>query len=457
MSMVSVLRPPRRLVRVTADPPRQLLDLVTYALVAVAVLWPTYLVLPVGGINFSATRLLVLFSLVLSAGVSMLSPSAAMAMAMGLKRFWRFYFLFAALFVWQMLCDVSAAEPGPSIALTVIEMIFVFSIFFPVFLCATSTRARQVITVILAVSALIALLVGVYEAITGANISAGIASRSAVSSQIVRAMTLTQIRDGAYRIKSIFSHPILLSQFAGMMLPMFIHLMLQGRRGLLRVMGAAGVVMAPFVILSTVARSGVLVALIAVTGYFGFVQFVHRRIKATTIIAAACAGLLAIGVLGFTAETFQGLIHGRTTIEVSSATSREIMIDKGLDAIQESPILGYGHGQAANYAGLVGNSNLLTIDNYYLSALLDFGYPGLFLTLCVFLEVVLVLTGAVSLAVTPHDRSMISAYAATAAVLVGQYVINSWDNLIYLFIALGVCMGAVTSFDAARSASQQSR
>jgi O-antigen ligase len=429
------------------NPLTRTLILTTYVLAAFAVLWPTYLVAPVAGANFSATRLLVLLTLGFCVVVCTLSPVTGQTMLRLLRRFWRFYLLFGLMFMWRLICDLSGVEPTRSIALTLIEMVGVFSIFVPMALVSASASVRRMLVIVIAFAALVAMLIGVYEALSGSNISARLAGRTAASAEIARSMMITQIRDGMYRIKAVFAHPILLSQFAGMILPLFIHLVLHSKGRLVRLAGLAGTILVPFVILKTVARSGILVAVLAVGVYFGLMLLARRKIRLGTLVVAALAGALAIGAVGVMTTTLEGLVQGRTAVEVSSGNSRTMMIRRGVDAVQESPIVGYGQGQSPFYAGLLGSNNLLTIDNYYLSAVLDFGIPGLALLLLLFLEILLIMTKAVRLAETPEERSLLAACGATCAVMFGQYVISSWDNLIFLFIAVGICMGAVIDFD----------
>lgn len=433
--------------RPRVDPVMRMMVVATCIVVVFAVLWPSYLVAPILGVNFSATRLLVLFVLCLSVAACSLSPTAYQTTAALAQRFWRFYLLFGLLFVWRMVCNVSGITPAASTSLTLIEMVGIFAIFMPVALVSASGQARQVLALVIGLAALIVLLLGVYEAISGVNISARIVGSSSISAEIARQMMFTQVRDGIHRIKSVFGHPILLSQFAGLILPLFIHFALHGRKGLFRLMGLAGIVIAPYVILMTAARSGIVVALLAVAAYFAFTLLIRRRIRAANILTAIVAALLAVGAFSLLESAVRGLIQGRTAIEVSSANSRTIMIARGRDALEQSPIVGFGHGQSGLHAGLVGTNNVVTIDNYYLSAVLDFGVPGLLITLLLFFEIIIISTRSVAAASNARDRSLVAAFGSTAAVLGGLYVISSWDNLIILFIAAGFCMGAVVGAD----------
>ena len=53
--------------------------------------------------------------------------------------------------------------------------------------------------------------------------------------------------------------------------------------------------------------------------------------------------------------------------------------------MEKSPILGYGPSTGASKIGYLGNSNSLTIDNYYLSMVIESGIPGLLLYIAMLL------------------------------------------------------------------------
>lgn len=68
---------------------------------------------------------------------------------------------------------------------------------------------------------------------------------------------------------------------------------------------------------------------------------------------------------------------GRNQQEVSSTSTRLTMIRDGVAALADSPIWGFGHNMALSKAGVVNSAGIPTLDNYFLSISLDYGYFGL--------------------------------------------------------------------------------
>jgi O-antigen ligase len=71
------------------------------------------------------------------------------------------------------------------------------------------------------------------------------------------------------------------------------------------------------------------------------------------------------------------ILIGRTTREFNSGAVRLEMWQAGLRLAAQSPIWGYGQDMAAYVLGFRGSGGVITIDSYFLSVLLESGYPGL--------------------------------------------------------------------------------
>lgn len=71
------------------------------------------------------------------------------------------------------------------------------------------------------------------------------------------------------------------------------------------------------------------------------------------------------------------LVAGRTRIEASSSNVRLKMLSDGVAALWDSPIWGFGHGLALSKVGVVNPFGLATIDSYWLTIAIDYGYMGL--------------------------------------------------------------------------------
>lgn len=133
------------------------------------------------------------------------------------------------------------------------------------------------------------------------------------------------------------------------------------------------------------------------------------------------------------------LVQGRSNAEVQSNLARDEMIRRGFEATSDSPITGYGHGQSAIKAGVAGRNDFLTIDNYYLSAMVDFGFVGLSLLLAFLTSIIIVGLRAACATADDFTRSIIVAMTAAAAGLIpGLFVISSWDSTVIIFLVAGI-------------------
>src|SRR6202007_1659913 len=84
--------------------------------------------------------------------------------------------------------------------------------------------------------------------------------------------------------------------------------------------------------------------------------------------------LLAVPVVYNTVEQ---LAAGRSYREQQSSNMRILMWERGEPLVMARPVLGYGGGTSAELAGVRANmGGTYTIDDYYLSTLLDSGYVG---------------------------------------------------------------------------------
>jgi len=149
-----------------------------------------------------------------------------------------------------------------------------------------------------------------------------------------------------------------------------------------RRIGLAACLLAPVGIYLAHTRSAIL------AGALGIVIYVSLR----ALTRAGFNGLrlaivlvLAFGVIAAAALSGSGrvmdLVKGRTAAEVGSSYARVVMMQRGMVALEKSPIVGSGPGTAVYKIGQLQAGAGLTIDNQFLSELLDTGVPGLLLYL----------------------------------------------------------------------------
>ncbi len=184
-------------------------------------------------------------------------------------------------------------------------------------------------------------------------------------------------RDGVYRVASVFSHPLVFGEYLAMILPFCIYFVTDGKRSAIRYCALLVLCLIPLGIFITHTRSSMVAAVVGIIAFFvarSIALSQKNSSRAIAIIAIVVGGcILTIVLFWLTQDMFQG----RTAAERGSSAARITMLSRGLTAIEESPILGYGAGTAASKIGYLSASRSLTIDNYYLSIAIENGVPGL--------------------------------------------------------------------------------
>jgi O-antigen ligase len=131
------------------------------------------------------------------------------------------------------------------------------------------------------------------------------------------------------------------------------------------------------------------------------------------------------------------MIIGRSAVERVSNNLRSIMWESAWPYFYKSPILGWGEGSAANFVGLY-LSSTKTVDDSYLSMLLNGGISGVFLFFAFF---IVVLFRLIIARVDESDRFLNAAwFSSIVAVLVCQKItsIPFLFGLAYLLAGVSV-------------------
>lgn len=282
-----------------------------------------------------------------------------------------------ALLLWRVLGIFGSEIPLLSVRGVLNEAL---SVYLPLLAALGLVQTRRDVHAVLATflaATGVVVLVALYEFAVGRNVFYEIFEvDSAYLEQVLR----DKLRAGAYRLQSTFSHPLSLSEFLVLMVPVAFYMaFVDGFRWLRSIALLLLVALATFVIIRTASRSGMggFAVVLALTVGIGFTRLLLRSRDAVR------GGLYVLGILatvmGTVAALFlmQEILAGRTAGERSSALVRLLMWEHGLQKAWEHPILGWGQDLAAQVLGFIGNQGVLTIDSYYLSVLLDAGYPGL--------------------------------------------------------------------------------
>ncbi|MBV8973230.1 MAG: O-antigen ligase family protein [Sphingomonadaceae bacterium] len=185
--------------------------------------------------------------------------------------------------------------------------------------------------------------------------------------------------DGLYRVRGPFSVSLLFAEFLALCMPFVIHWFLTGRSLLLRLAMVPLGVFLIATILITHSRLGLVGTLVAIGTYVPLWGFRQWRAKTTSIIGPAMligAPLAAIGLVGLilSSHTLTTKVFGGGAQQASTEARAE-QVRLAVPKILSNPI-GHGRGTSGTVIGFVNPAGYITVDNHYLTTLVDIGVLG---------------------------------------------------------------------------------
>jgi hypothetical protein len=181
-------------------------------------------------------------------------------------------------------------------------------------------------------------------------------------------------RDGVYRVKATFEHPLTCAQF---LISVGVAFLAKGFFELApgRMYWILTGLAALFSVVLTNTRSGVVLgagfaALVIMLKFLTWTSKFRNHLSATLLrVQLMWLPFILIGVALWILE----VVRGRTAEEAMSTDSRISTLVRGIPAIFESPIVGHGSGEGAKIAGFKGYFGTYFLDNIYLAYALDYG------------------------------------------------------------------------------------
>lgn len=183
-----------------------------------------------------------------------------------------------------------------------------------------------------------------------------------------------QSRDGMYRVKATFEHPLTCAQFLITVGAAFFTKGLFDKTRFAKYWAIAGLFSFGSVVFTYTRSSMVLgaaiVGLILVVKFMTWTSKFRNRLSATVLrVQLMWLPFILVGVALWVLQ----LVKGRTAEESMSSEARVSMLTRGVPAIFESPIWGHGSGEGAKIAGFKGYFGTYFLDNIYLAYALDYG------------------------------------------------------------------------------------
>jgi hypothetical protein len=257
-------------------------------------------------------------------------------------------------------------------------------------------------------------------------------------------------RDGLYRAQGGFSHPLVLSDFAAIAVPICLAMLLSPKSQRPTSL-AIGALLATFVaVYLTFTRTPQIVAGLTLFIFMIGVNISRNTVRNDfmrvylTIVTITC---LCLTLFVFSSHA-ESLVSGRTSEEMSSSQSRFLMLERGYEWVRHSPLVGYGWLDGPQLAAL---GKEQSVDNHYLVIALAAGIPASLLLLLLHSAVVIKCLASA----WAHTRCRL-VYLAIASMVSGmaltKVVYTLPDLHFMLYFAIGLYAAARSSERASNAA-----
>lgn len=415
---------------------RTWIGLFALLLILLSIIWPRYTQLGLGNFRLSPFYTLGLLCWVLFAVLITVhrhyAPLLRQAISARATPLW----LFVAWFAWRMLSSILGDRPAFSIQETLRDILFLGPLLPAALMLAVQDNPIRSLLRLLILATGIVVVVAVLERQTASTVAQLFPLSVSGPSEFISEMLRPNLRAGVLRSKSTFFHPILFAQYLCWVLPLLLCALTYKIGPLFRLAALAMILLTALALTWTGARSALVGAAVAVVVYFALIAIQRARLRFdASIVVLAFAGVLGFIFASFAQDLIQDISLGRDSTEFGSTQVRLRMLEIGLNNIQLSPIWGFGEGRASSYAGnFTGSSSFATIDNFYLSTLLNNGWIGFVLMLSAFASLILYSVKVAIQLRRPLDAALA---AGSVALAVTFSIVSLTDGLSLLLISLG--------------------
>ena len=185
--------------------------------------------------------------------------------------------------------------------------------------------------------------------------------------------------DGLYRTRGPFVNSLVFAEYLAICETFVLHWLLSGRTLLLRVAMAVTWVVLLAAILITQSRLGLVGVIVGLLIYVPLWAYRRWRADPTSIFGPTIlfgAPIIALALMGivFSSHTATTRILGGGAQQASTA-AREEQRRLAIPKVLRNPV-GYGRGSSGRVIGFVSPAGITTVDNHYLTTLIDLGMLG---------------------------------------------------------------------------------
>jgi O-Antigen ligase len=272
-----------------------------------------------------------------------------------------------------------------------------------------------------------------------------------VDAAVVEAILGNGVRSytGAYRAQGTFDGPIQMGEFTTLCFAFVIHFAVAGRTARIRFLAR---ISAPILLVICVmcgSRSSA-VGLVGTIVTYAFIHSVRlwrrdRQSLAGPLLALSYpigGGLLLVST--FFVGRLKGLVWGNSSVQQASTQARYDQIHMAMPKLLRHP-WGYGIGRAADVVGWVSAGGQLSLDNYYLTLVMDYGPQGLITYLFLFIySIIKAIWQVIQLKLPdPELELLVPAAVALSNFLVVKSVFSQQDNHPLFFAVLGMVVALI--------------
>ena len=268
----------------------------------------------------------------------------------------------------------------------------------------------------------------------------------------LRNVQALKIRDGVFRAQATHTHPLSLGEHLAFAAPFALAFALSARQlrdrafwhGSFAIIAAAAV--------ATNSRGAMIVMAISVGAMTGILLWraLRRASASRWRPLAGLAFLCLVATAPAGALVTYGIISGKGGVSAANSTQSRIdQIEMAWPKILKRPVGGYGTGRSARILGYWGR--MLTIDNYYLSLALDYGFPGPIAFLAM---LVAWAASAIRRSTQAHPHLgviYLAMFASILAIAVDRTIISLTSNLTMIYFMLAAFAGASVTFSHRRA------
>lgn len=355
----------------------------TVLLIAITLLWPAYIVLVwVSGPGINPPRLMIPVAIMVWTIHLLAVPGYRNQLASILGANKNIFLIIAAFFVLGTVSGfLSPFDKGQAILGSLNQIMFI-----PMLMGLVLTYFRKSASIyrLLVLFVGIALIVQILGAVEWVRQEVPFRDLVDPASEYAEKALEGKVRLDKHRVTSVFDNPLSYAQFLVFVAPLMMFHLRQRAHPFWRSLAWFQLGFIPVSVWSTGSRTGM--ALILLSYLWGFVIWLRQSRISKGLRALALTSIGAGAVITLTIMYLRigmgGVLGGSESIEASSM-ARVYQLALGIPAIVQSPIYGFGVHQGTNLLG-----GFTSIDNYYLTAVLERGLLGLVLLLGVQVAVI---------------------------------------------------------------------